>query len=85
MMARASKSKYRIGDNVRHFTGIHGRVTAVFTRGWGSAYEFTYLKDGTEPTCCTCEECELEELPDGKAMIGFRQRGVEGNSGYHDG
>ena len=71
-MAKTITTRFGIGDNVRHFTSVQGKVTAIFHRGGRNAYEFSYLKDGSEPVCCNCEECELEELPDGEAMIGFR-------------
>ena len=74
-MAKTIDVKHNIGDSVKHFTGIRGKVTAIFHRGGKNAYEMTYLKDNIEPTCCNCEECELEDLPDGEAMIGFRGNG----------
>ena len=73
-MARTIKVKHGIGDDVRHFTGVNGKVTAIFHRGGRNSYEFSYLKDGTEPTCCNCEECELEEVSDGDAVVGFRNK-----------
>jgi len=72
-MARTIKVKYGIGDNVKHFTGVNGKVTAIYRRGRNTAYEFSYLGNGNEPTSCNCEECELEELDDGQAMVGFRK------------
>jgi len=59
-----------MGEDVRHFTGIKGKVTAIYHRGGKNSYEMSYLR-GDEPTSCICEECELEELPDGEAMLGF--------------
>jgi len=73
-MARTIKVKHGIGDDVKHFTGIKGKVTAIFRRGRNTAYEFSYLKDGNEPTSCTCEECELDDVPDGEAMLGFKKQ-----------
>jgi hypothetical protein len=54
-------TKFGIGDDVEHFTGIHGMVTAIFIRGNSRAYEMSYQSDGN-PTSCTCEECELDKL-----------------------
>ena len=71
-MFKTIKVRHGIGDNVRHFTGVNGKVTAIFHRGNKNAYEFVYLKDNNEPSACNCEECELEELPDGEAFVGFR-------------
>ena len=75
IMARTIKVRYGIGDNVKHFTGVKGKVTAIYRRGRNTAYEFSYLRDGNEPASCNCEECELEGLVDGQAMVGFRKAG----------
>ena len=72
-MAKTIKVRHGIGENVRHFTGINGKVTAIFHRGGRNSYEVSYLKGGEEPTCCTCDEWELDDLPDGEAMLGFRK------------
>jgi hypothetical protein len=72
-MARSIWVKYGIGDRVRHFTGVRGKVTAIFHRGGKNAYEMSFLRDGSEPTSCICEECEFDDLPDGEAMLGFKK------------
>jgi hypothetical protein len=69
-MAKTIEVKYTIGDNVKHFTGVPGKVTAIFHRGGKNTYEMSYLKDGDEPTCCNCEECELETDTDSKMGFG---------------
>ncbi len=69
-MARVNV-KYPCGTEVMTKQGdVPGMVTAVFIRGKGRTYEFSYTKDGT-PTCCTVEEIEIEEVDDTRPMIGF--------------
>ena len=55
-MARISV-KYCCGSKVR-CNGVSGIITAIFIRGKGRAYEFSYVLNG-EPKSCTAEECEL--------------------------
>jgi hypothetical protein len=50
-------TKYKCGDKV-NLNGIHGKITAVFIRGKGRAYEFSYINQG-DPKACNVEECEL--------------------------
>jgi len=65
-MARISV-KYPIGSKVRtkHRAGIEGIVTAIFIRGRGRSYEFSYVHEGT-PTSVTVEESEIEAFRGGE-------------------
>ena len=46
------KSKVTVG-------GVEGLITAVFIRGKGRSYEFSYIDKDGNPTSCQTEECEL--------------------------
>ena len=70
-------TKHGLGDRVRHFTGIHGMVTAVFIRSGGCAYEFSYLDKDT-PTSVNVEECELSIQEDNP--LGFRKESNGSNN-----
>ena len=50
--------KYPCNSNV-FCHGISGKVTAVFIRGEGRAYEFSYVDNNGNPSSCAVEECEL--------------------------
>lgn len=52
--------KYKCGDKV-DCAGIGGKVTAIFIRGRGRAYEFSYLNNDGNPSCVTAQECELTD------------------------
>ncbi len=52
--------KHKCGDNVS-LSGIDGRVTAIFIRGRGRVYEFSYIDSDGNPKSCNVEECELED------------------------
>lgn len=65
-MARVS-IKYPYGTKVR-LGDIDGTITAIFIRGKGRAYEFSYVHDG-QPTSCNVEEVEIE--PRQKNSFGF--------------
>ena len=52
--------------------GIEGIVTAVFIRGKGRAYEFSYIGKDGDPKCVTTEECELEMSQ--TKPLGFRRK-----------
>ena len=56
-MARIT-TKYRCGDRVT-CKGIDGQVTAIFIRGRGRTYEFSYRNNDGEPACVNADECEL--------------------------
>ena len=60
--------KFAIGQDVEHFTGIRGMITAIIHRGGRNSYEISYL-EGEKLTCVTCEECELSACSTG--TIGF--------------
>ena len=68
-MARYN-TKYKIGQSVK-VHNIPGKVTAIHIRNKHRSYEFSYL-DNQNPTCYTCEECEIESV-DTKptSQIGF--------------
>lgn len=51
--------KYPYGDKVT-CRGVKGMITAVFIRGRGRCYEFSYIDSNGNPTSCTTEECELK-------------------------
>lgn len=67
-MARVNV-KYPCGKKVC-CQGVEGKITAVFIRGRGRTYEFSYVDKDGHPTSCNAEECELEVI-DNKP-IGFR-------------
>ncbi|MCJ7482645.1 MAG: hypothetical protein MUO31_06740 [Thermodesulfovibrionales bacterium] len=67
-MARIT-TKFGCGDNV-NCKGIPGQVTAIFIRGKGRAYEFSYLNGEGEPTCVNAEECELSK--EKQQRIGYK-------------
>lgn len=71
MDSKTIEVKFAIGQDVVHFTGIHGRITAIFHRGGKNGYEMSYLEE-SKPTSVTCEECELEA--DQPNSIGFRKQ-----------
>ena len=62
--------KYKYGDKVS-IDGVQGHVTAIFIRGRGRAYEFSYVDKDGHPTSCTSEECEMEFSKD--SQLGFKQ------------
>ena len=70
-MARISV-KYLIGTKVKttHKNGIEGIVTAIFIRGQGRAYEFSYVNHEGTPTSVNVEEAEIEALG-GEKPFGF--------------
>lgn len=51
-------TKYALGDDVEHFTGIKGKITAVHIRGTNAAYEMSY-RNGENLTACNVEEIEI--------------------------
>ncbi len=63
--------KYKIGDDVS-CGGIQGKATALYIRGSGTAYEFSYVDNNGNPTSCNVEECSLEAIE--SQSIGFRRR-----------
>lgn len=63
--------KFAIGQDVEHFTGIRGKITAIFHRSGRNAYEMSYLKGDTLDNT-SCEECELTALPS-NGGVGFRK------------
>ena len=67
-MARVTV-KYPCGRHVR-CSGVEGMITAVFVRGKGRAYEFSYVDSDGNPKSCQAEEVELENAEPNK--LGFR-------------
>jgi len=60
--------KYKCGSRVA-CENVSGKVTAIFIRGKGRAYEFSYVDTSGNPTSCTVEETEIEPIVDRK--LGF--------------
>ena len=52
------ETKFGYGDRV-NCKGINGQVTAIFIRGSGRAYEFSYIDKDGDPKAVPAEECEL--------------------------
>lgn len=67
-MARVNV-KYPYGKKVT-YGGVEGMVTAVFMRGKGRAYEFSYIDGEGNPKSVTAEEIELKEQEPNE--LGFR-------------
>lgn len=67
-MARVNV-KYPCGKKVR-CGGVEGMVTAVFIRGKGRAYEFSYVNSDGDPKSVTAEEIELKPVEPNQ--LGFR-------------
>jgi len=68
-MARVNV-KYPCGKKVL-CGGVEGMITAVFIRGRGRSYEFSYVNGDGSPTSCQAEECELESVKSNH--LGFRK------------
>lgn len=51
--------KYKPGDKVLHFTGIHGMI--VKTLNDTNNYWFVYVKEGGELIRIEIEECEIKD------------------------
>jgi hypothetical protein len=64
--------KYKCGDKVRtkHKNPTEGVVTAIFLRGRGRAYEFSYTGENG-PDSRICQECELESCKKDNKKFGF--------------
>ena len=68
-MARVNV-KYPCGSKVS-CGGVNGLVTAIFIRGRGRAYEFSYVNSDGDPKSVTAEEIELKSNEPDK--LGFRR------------
>lgn len=68
-MARVNV-KYPCGKKVR-CGGVEGMVTAIFIRGKGRSYEFSYIDNDGNPKSTQAEEFELENAE--PKQIGFRR------------
>lgn len=64
------KTKFAVGDLVKHFTGVPGMITAIFIRS-GISYEMIFLQDD-KPSCIDVEECEL--FADTENNMGFKRK-----------
>jgi len=60
--------KYKIGDRIVHFTGIHGMITKVLFDT--NNYWFVYLKSGGELMRIEIDECEIDDYTEDN-KIGF--------------
>ena len=71
--------KYTCGQAVTYKTGdkIDGMVTAIFIRGKGRAYEFSYCGENG-PASSVCEEAELEATPE--TGLGYRKESNENSN-----
>ena len=66
-MARVNV-KYQCGQRV-NCLGVPGTITAIFIRGKGRTYEFSYLDTNNNPVGAVVTECELTNKNSSK--IGF--------------
>lgn len=64
------ETKFSIGDEINHFTGVSGMVTAIFHRSGMNCYEMTFLDDG-KPACINVHECEISTKE--KSGLGFKK------------
>ena len=62
--------KYPCGSKVS-CSGVEGMVTAVFIRGRGRAYEFSYIGEDGDPKSVTTEEIELSKTE--ASPLGFKR------------
>ena len=60
--------KHKCGDKVS-CSGVKGMVTAIFIRGRGRTYEFSYVNNGN-PTCVNAQGYELEPIE--PTVLGFK-------------
>jgi hypothetical protein len=65
--------KYKVGDNVIHFTGICGMITKVFLDT--KTYWFVYVKESGELIRHEIDECEIERCAEDN-KIGFGKNKV---------
>ncbi len=61
--------KFSCGEKVS-CGGVPGIVTALFIRGKGRSYEFSYVDHNGNPTCVTAQECELKSESLAKSGFG---------------
>lgn len=50
--------KYKVGDKIIHFTGIHGMITRVLLDT--NSYYFVYVEDGGKIIRIEIDECEIQ-------------------------
>lgn len=62
--------KYACGEKVC-CGDVQGMITAIFIRGKGRAYEFSYMDNNGNPASCNTEECELQSAESN--FLGFRK------------
>lgn len=63
------ETKYDYGQRVSCH-GLPGMITAIFIRGTGVSYEFSYLGSDSDPKASAVAECELSVLDD--TNVGFK-------------
>jgi len=63
--------KYKCGQDVSCL-GVRGTITALFIRGKGRAYEFSYLDNNNNPTSVAVDECELDN--ESSSKLGFKRQ-----------
>ena len=71
MAAKTIEVEYSIGEDVIHFTGVQGRITAIFHRGI-NAYEMSFCNNDGKPDVVIVAECELSSDTNGR--IGFEKK-----------
>ena len=65
-------SRFALGENVVHFTGTHGMITAIFHRAGRNSYEMSFCDNDGIPACRSVEECELDISKNGS--LGFEKK-----------
>ncbi len=63
-------TKYKCGDNVL-CNGRDGMITAIFIRGRGRSYEFSFADNNGNPTCVNAQEFELTKIE--QNPLGFKK------------
>ena len=63
--------KHKCGAKVS-CNGVEGMVTAIFIRGRGRTYEFSYVNGGN-PACVNTQDYELESIE--PTVLGFKGEG----------
>lgn len=64
--------KYKAGDKVTHFTGIHGMITRVLLDS--NAYYFVYVEGDKTITRIEVDECEIQGYSEYN-YFGFHKNG----------
>jgi len=64
------RMKYKSGDKVIHFTGIHGMIARVLLDS--NSYYFVYVEDGGKIARIEVDECEVSDYSE-YDRFGFRK------------